>query len=76
MQFFIAIRNARDADEEWFDDGDEDVLSFMNEIHNWLERRDAELERRTTISEDPNVILLQETFYKHILFIEMFLMGK
>ena len=37
----------QEQDEEWFDDVDEDLLSFKNKIHNWI--KDTELERRATM---------------------------
>ena len=37
----------QEQDEEWFDDVDEDLLSFKNKILNWI--KDTELERRATM---------------------------
>ena len=39
--------------EEWFDDVDEDMLSFKNKIHNWM--KDAELERRATMKQRASI---------------------
>ena len=39
----------QEQDGEWFDDVDEDMLSFNNKINNWI--KDAELERRATMKQ-------------------------
>ena len=45
----LLILEMQEQDEEWFDDVDENMLSFKNKIHNWI--KDAELERRATMKQ-------------------------
>ena len=54
----------QEQDEEWFDDVDEDMLSFKNKINNWI--KDAELERRATLKQRTSVCSRSEVSKKSV----------
>ena len=54
----------QEQDEEWFDDVDEDMLSFKNKIHNWI--KDTELERRAAMEQKASISLRSEVSKKSV----------
>ena len=59
---FLLPLEMQEQDEEWFDDVDEDILSFKNKIHNWI--MNAELERRATIKQRASICSKSEVSKK------------
>ena len=53
-----------EQDEEWFDDVEEDMLSFKKKIHDWI--KDADFERKATMKQQGLICSKSEVYRKSV----------